>query len=216
MVRRRLLTAVAISLALILFGTQSLVAQQANKPDALAMYRNGQYAQAVQTTLDEIRQMPKNMDSYSVLGWSLLKLGRYQEAVNYAKRALEISRYDNRIVEILGEGYYFLGDNAQAIKYFEEYSILAPTGDRIDDVYYYMGEIYIRMGDYNHADIAFSTAVYHSPNIAQWWARLGYAREMAKRYKLSLQAYDRALQLNPAFVDAIRGRERVQAALAGG
>jgi len=160
--------------------------------------------------------MPKNMDSYSVLGWSLLKLGRYQEAVDYAKRAIEISRYDSRIVEILGEGYYFLGDNAQAIKYFQEYTVLAPTGDRIDDVYYYMGEIYIRMGDYNHADISFSTAVYHSPNIAQWWARLGYAREMAKRYKLALQAYDRALQLNPSFVDAVRGRQRVQAAMAGG
>jgi tetratricopeptide (TPR) repeat protein len=199
-----------------MLATQTLAAQQADKPDALAMYRNGQYALAVQTTLDEIKQMPKNMDSYSVLGWSLLKLGRYQVAANYAKRAIAISRYDNRIVEILGEAYYFLGDNAEATKYFEEYTVLAPTGERIDDVYYYMGEIYIRMGDYNHADIAFSTAVYHSPNIAQWWTRLGYAREMAKRYKLSLQAYDRALQLNPSYVDAIRGRERVQSAMAGG
>jgi tetratricopeptide (TPR) repeat protein len=160
--------------------------------------------------------MPKDMDSYSVLGWSLLKLGRYQEAVDYAKRAIEISRYDNRIVEILGEAYYFLGDNAQALKYFEEYTVLAPTGERIDDVYYYMGEIYIRMSDYNHADIAFTTAVHYSPNIAQWWARLGYAREMAKRYKLSLEAYDHALQLNPSFPDALRGRERVRAVMAGG
>ncbi len=214
--RRRLRLAAASSIVSFLFVVQALSAQQNNRPDALAMYRNGQYAQAVQTTLNEIKQMPKNMDSYSVLGWSLLKLGRYQEAVDYAKRAIEISRYDSRIVEILGEGYYFLGDNAQAIKYFQEYTVLAPTGDRIDDVYYYMGEIYIRMGDYNHADISFSTAVYHSPNIAQWWARLGYAREMAKRYKLALQAYDRALQLNPSFVDAVRGRQRVQAAMAGG
>ncbi len=212
--RRRLLQAAPV--LFVLFMAQPLVAQQANKPDALAMYRNGQYAEAVQTTLNEIKQMPKNMDSYSVLGWSLLKLGRYQEAVSYAKQALAISRYDNRIVEILGEGYYFLGDNAEALKYFEEYTVLAPTGERIDDVYYYMGEIYIRMGDYNHADIAFSTAVYHSPNIAQWWARLGYAREMAHRYKLSLAAYNRALQLNPSFVDAIRGRDRVQSAMAGG
>ncbi|HUX21497.1 MAG TPA: tetratricopeptide repeat protein [Spirochaetia bacterium] len=216
MARRRPLMAAATSLIVLILSAQALTAQQADKPDALAMYRNGQYALAMQTTLDEIQQMPKNMDSYSVLGWSLLKLGRYQEAVDYAKRALAISRYDNRIVEILGEAYYFLGDNAQAIKYFEEYTVLAPTGERIDDVYYYMGEIYIRMGDYNHADIAFSTAVYHSPNIAQWWTRLGYAREMAKQYKLSLQAYGRALQLNPSFVDAVRGRERVQAAMAGG
>ena len=208
--------ATALSLFIVLACVQSLAAQQTNKPDALAMYRAGHYSEAVQTTLNEIKQMPKNMDSYSVLGWSLLKLGRYQEAVNYARRALEISRYDSRIVEILGEAYYFLGDNAQALKYFEEYAVLAPTGQRIDDVYYFMGEIYIRMGDFNHADIAFSTAVYLSPNIAQWWARLGYASEMAGNFKLSLDAYNRALQLNPSFLDAQRGKERVQTAMAGG
>ena len=201
---------------LVLSAPQQLIAQQAVTPDALAMYREGRYVQAVQLTLAEIRQMPKNMDSYSVLGWSLLKLGRYQEAVSYAKRALEISRYDTRIVEILGAAYYFLGDNSSALNYLQEYTVLAPTGERIDEVYYYMGEIYIRMGDYNHADIAFSAAVYYSPNIAQWWARLGYARELAKHYKLSLDAYEHALQLNPSLADALRGKDRVEAILAGG
>jgi len=198
------------------FFGNAVFAQQDTRPDALLMYRNGQYQQAVQTTLNEISQMPKDMDSYSVLGWSLLKLGRYKEAVDYATKALAVSRYDNRIVEILGEGYYYLGDNVQALKFLQEYTVLAPTGDRIDIVYYLTGEIYIRTGDYNHADMALSAACYYSPNIAQWWARLGYAREMARNYQLALDAYDHALQLNPALADAQRGKARVQAAIAGG
>lgn len=212
MTRRNLI--LAALLAVLCVGAVS--AQQTTKPDALAMYRNGDYEQAVKTTLREIKQMPKNMDAYSVLGWSLLKLGRYQEAVNYAKKALQISRYDSRIVEILGEAYYFLGDNTEALDNFQEYTVLAPTGERIAEVYYFMGEIYIRMGDYNHADIALSTACYHAPHIARWWARLGYARELARHYRLALAAYNQALHLDPASSDARRGKARVEAAMAAG
>jgi tetratricopeptide (TPR) repeat protein len=180
------------------------------------MYRDGQYQQAIQTTLNEISQMPKDMDAYSVLGWSLLKLQRYQEAVGYAKKALAVSRYDSRIVEILGEAYYYLEDNASALQNLEEYTVLAPTGERIDVAYYLIGEIFMRSDEYNHADIALSAAVYYAPDKAAWWSRLGYAREMAHHYRSALEAYDHALALNPALVDAKAGKERVQSALAGG
>jgi tetratricopeptide (TPR) repeat protein len=116
---------------------------------------------------------------------------------------------DYRIIEILGEAHFHLGNNLEALKEFEEYAVLAPTGDRIDIVYYYMGEIFIRLGEFNHADIAFTTAVYHSPNNARWWARLGYAREMAKDYEYALEAYDQALTLNSSHSEARRGKERV-------
>ncbi len=185
------------------------------KPDALAMYRNGQFEEAVRACLDELSGSPRDMDSYAVLGWSLLKLGRYHEAVEHELSALAIAPQDGRIVEILGQGYYFLGDDSQALAYFQEYAVLAPSGDRIDDTYYYMGEIFIRMKQYARADIAISTAVHFSPNVAQWWTRLGYAREMAKDLKMALAAYDRALELNPLLQDAQRGKDRVEAALRG-
>ncbi len=186
-----------------------------DRPDALAMYRNGQFDQAVQTCLDEIQQLPKDLDSYSVLGWSLLKLGRYQDAVAYGLKALAISRYDVRIIEILGEGYYYTGDDSDALGYLQQYAALAPNGDRIDVVYDLMGEIYIKLGQYNHADIALDTACYFTPNVAEWWARLGYAREMARHYAIALDAYNRALTLNPSLDDAAQGKARVEAAAGG-
>jgi hypothetical protein len=39
------------------------------------------------------------------------------------------------------------------------------------------------------------------------------AREMAKDYRHSLEAYNRALSLNGALADAMRGRDRVLALL---
>ena len=191
---------------LLLLAGVSLFAQV--KQDALVLYNQGNYAGAIKVCRSEIAAMPKNMDSYSVLTWSLLKLGKYDEALTEAKKALKISRYDARIVEVLGEAYYHSGKNSESLKRFEEYVDLAPAGGRIDSAYYYMGEIFIRLGEYNHADIAFTTAVHYSPNIARWWSRLGYAREMAKDYTNAITAYKKALSLKPSLNDAKRGRDR--------
>jgi hypothetical protein len=57
--------------------------------------------------------------------------------------------------------------------------------------------------------------VYHTDSVARWWARLGYAREMAEDYRYSLTAYNKALELNSRLSDAIRGKERVEAKLRG-
>jgi tetratricopeptide (TPR) repeat protein len=180
-------------------------------PDALLLYQSGKYVEAIEVCESELKLRPGNMDSYSVLGWSLIRMGNYKEALEKAEEGLRISRYDARIIEIVGEANFYLGKNLEALKWFEEYATLSPGGGRIDSVYFFMGELFIRMGEYNHADIAFTTAVYHSPNIARWWARLGYAREMAKDYDYSIEAYNKALELVPSFPDAKRGKERVEA-----
>jgi len=181
--------------------------------DALQLYRDGNYRQAVEVCLQELKETPRNMNSFVVLGWSLLKLGRSKEALEYGLKALEVSRYDIRAIQIVGEAYYNLGNNLEALKYLEEYTLIATTGELIDEVYYLMGEIFIRLGEYHHADIALSTAVFQDPKIALWWARLGYAREQAKEYRYALEAYNKALQLNPNLSDAQRGKQRIQMAM---
>ncbi len=196
-------------LLILMLASTAFLSAQDNRADALLEYRNGNFDRAISICLEEIRQMPRNMDSYVVLGWSYLKKGDNAGALKSAQDALKISRHDIRVIEIAGEADYYLGNNLDALKYFEEYTVLAPTGDRIELVYFFMGEIFIRLGEYNRADIAFTTAVYHSPNTARWWSRLGYAREMAEDWQYSLEAYDKALQLNSAYTEAVRGRERV-------
>ncbi len=191
------------------------VVQAQDEADALALYRQRRFNEAVAVTLREIEAMPRNMDSYTVLGWSLVALGRYQDALEYGLRALEISRFDVRVIGIVGEAHYNLGNYLQALDYFEEYVAIAPTGTLIDAVYFFMGEIFLRFEEYNHADIAFSAAVFHDANDPRVWARLGFAREQALRLESALEAYNRALRLNPNLADAVRGVERINEALSG-
>ena len=183
------------------------------KKDALQEYRNGSYEAAIKICRDDIAANPNDLESYVVLCWSLVHLGRYEESRNYALAGRNISRYDPRIIEILGEVYFFQGRNHEALQYFQEYISLAPQGDRLNTVYYYIGEIFIRQGHFRRADIALSTAVYYMPKNAHWWARLAYARENAGEYRSAMGAYVEALALNENLSDAQKGILRVRAHL---
>jgi tetratricopeptide (TPR) repeat protein len=186
------------------------------RPDALEEYRSGNYERAVEICMGELRENRNNMEAHVVICWSLIQLGRYEEARTYALEGRSISRYDPRIIEILGEVNYFQGRNNEALQYFQEYINLAPERGRIEIVYYFIGEIYIRLGLFRHADIALSTAVHYTPGNAAWWLRLAYARESAGGLgdlQEAVTAYERALSLDPQLSDAQRGLDRVRQAL---
>jgi tetratricopeptide (TPR) repeat protein len=182
-------------------------------PDALNEYRQGNFERSIQICRDEINVNPNNLESHVVICWSLIRLGRYDEALKFARTARSLSRYDARVAEILGEVYYYLGNNNEALQYFQEYVNLAPTGQRIELGYYFIGEIYIRTGKFRHADIALSTAVHWMPSNAAWWTRLGYARENAGDNIQAVEAYEKALSLNSQLTDAKRGLDRVRQTL---
>jgi tetratricopeptide (TPR) repeat protein len=194
-----------------LFFTGVLGAQ--SKPDALVAYRAARYGEAVDICRAEIQADSRNVESYVVLCWSLVKLKRYEEARSAAKTALAMSPYDPRLLEIMGEASYFQGRNSEALKYFQEYIYIAPEGQRIDTAYYYCGEIYIRLGRFKHADIALSTALHYVPENALWQTRLAYARESSGELRQAAEAYEKALALDPQLADARRGLDRVRAAL---
>ncbi|MDR0409937.1 MAG: tetratricopeptide repeat protein [Spirochaetaceae bacterium] len=206
------MTAIRLFVLFLLFSAAGLSAQ--TKPDALVEYRSGNYNTAVDICRAEIdADGGQNIDSYVVLCWSLIKLGRFNEARPFASTALALSPYDVRLLEIMGEINYHQGRNNEALKYFQDYIHLAPEGQRIDIAYYYMGEIYIRLGRFRHADIALSTALHYVPGNAAWQARLAYARENSGELREAATAYEKALSLDPQLGDARRGLARVHAAL---
>jgi len=196
-------------LIILLFSPVFTVHPQ-NRPDALAEYRAGRFERAVQICRDEIAENPNNLESHVVICWSLIRLNRLEEAMRYARAGRAIHRFDVRITQILGEIHYYQGRNEEALQFFQEYASAAPEGARIDQVYYFMGEIFIRQGRFRHADIALSTAVHWMPNNAAWWVRLGFARENARDTSGAIDAYDRALALNSQLADAQRGIDRIR------
>lgn len=184
------------------------------RADALLLYRNGNYEEAIKICEIEITENPQNIDSYCVLCWSLVRNRQYAEAEQRAAEARAVNSTDVRLIEIQGEAKFYLGKNSAAMELFQLYLANVPAnGSRIGNAYYYMGEIYIRQAKYQHADISFTAAVHTEPLVDYWWTRCGYAREMAGSYGSALDAYNKALELKPSNADAQRGKERVSARL---
>lgn len=190
-----------------IFSSTIIFAQ--SKPDALKEYNNGNYQKSIEICMQEISIMPQNTDSYIVLCWSLIKLEKYSEALLYAQKASSFAKTDIRVIGNLAEAYFYVGKNEESLKLFQQYILAAPEGARISEAFALMGEIYIRSEDYNHADIALTTACQFNQTNALYWARLGYAREQAKDYQYALMAYKQALKLNPKFNDASLGIARI-------
>ena len=72
------------------------------RPDALGRYREGDFEQAVEICLEEIEVTPRSRDSYSVLGWSLIALKRYDEALQELSQLQAINPNDPSLVERRG------------------------------------------------------------------------------------------------------------------
>ena len=210
---RQLITRL-VGLVLILACVAPAFAQ--DKPDALELYRANRFADAIKVCQQELADSPRNIDSYVVMGWSQLRLQAYQDALASGQKALALSPNDPRVVQIVGEAQVFLGQFDVALQNLEQYVALRPGGDRIARVYWLMGECYIRLKQYQNADISISTAVYYEQSNALWWARLGYARELANDLQWASDAYARALKLDPTLADAQRGKQSVDKKLAGG
>jgi tetratricopeptide (TPR) repeat protein len=178
------------------------------KPDALVLYQQGKYEEAASVCKDEIKETPQRTDAYVVLGWSLIALRRPAEALEWANKCLSFASNDQRVIHIAGEALYMLGRYDEALINCREYVKFG--GPKLALIYYYMGMIYISRKEFVLADIALSTAVHHYGNEANWWERLGFAREHADDNKAALAAYNEALKRNPNHPEALKGRDRVR------
>lgn len=195
----------------------------AQKPDALKLYRDGrnfdaagqtaQAKEAFQQSVDvcklELQQNPRNIESYVVLGWSLLKLENYQEVIKISQEALKISPKEYRIIETVGEAYFYLDNYSEALKMFEQYVNGLPNGERYATVYFFIGEIYRLTRRYQHADIAYCMALKKEPGVSLWWYRLGRAREDGGDKAGAKKAYEQAIKIKPNYPDANSGLKRV-------
>lgn len=183
------------------------------KPDALKEYRNGNYAESIKICEQELVRTPQNMDSYTVLCWALLANKQYRECEQRATQARKIYANDVRIIEVLAESKFYLDKNDESLKLFQRYiELTSQNAERAGKVYYFMGEIYVRQGKYQHADISFSMATQYEQNY-YWYTRLGYSREKVGDYSNALVAYEKALKLNPTFQDALNGKKNCQVKL---
>lgn len=185
----------------------------AQKADALKLYNEGKYKEAVAVCEQEIAVSPNNMNSWVVLCWALVANRQYVEAERRSTEARQINNYDLRVIEVQAEAKFYTGKYNEALVLFQRYvaTVQENSNNRLGRAYYFMGEIYTKQEKYHYADIAYTTAVHIEELRDLWWGKLGYAREKTGDWKNAIAAYDKALQLNPYQQMAVDGKARCKA-----
>jgi tetratricopeptide (TPR) repeat protein len=196
--------------------------QSSVRPDALRSYRIGRdleardqmdeanryYNEAVRICLDEINQNSTNMDSYTVLTWALQRQRKYADVISWGERGLRINGNDYRIIETMGEAYFYLNRFDDSLRFMQRYVNSVPQGERTSVAYFFIGEIFRLQRKFFKADIAYTTACRLDSGSALWWYRLGSVRESVGDLTPAVEAYQRALRLNPNYREAREGLER--------
>ena len=207
---------------LFLFLLQPGVFAQSNASAALTNYNNGRdmesrnrmfeanyfYNEAIRICNDNISRNAANSDTYTILTWSLRRQKKYQDVITWGDRGLRLYPEEYRIVETMGEAYFYLDDYDSSLRYLQRYANAVPRGDRTSVAYFFIGEIYRLTKQYYHADVAYSTAVRLESGLALWWYRLGTVREAAGDFSQAVNAYEQAVKINPSYQEANDGLAR--------
>ncbi len=202
----------ACRIAALLYGLLLTIAPLGaqSSGDPYQEFQAGNYEEAARLARSIIRVSPANVEAHVVLGWSLLIISDYQEALSVSLEGLKLAPNDPRLLAIAGESHYYLNSWLEALPLLERYVATAPTGAAIARVYSFMGEIFIGFGEYHHADIAFATALYYDRSVSNWWYRRGFVFEQLGELPQAIAAYQQAIALDPALDGAREAIERLQ------
>jgi tetratricopeptide (TPR) repeat protein len=168
------------------------------------------YNETIRICNDEISRNAANRDTYTALTWALQRKTNYGDVIIWGERGLRLFADEYRILETMGEAYFYLNDYGNSLRFMQRYVNASPIGDRVSIAYFFIGEIYRLEEKYRLADMAYSTAVILQPEIALWWYRLGLVREHSGETLPASDAYQRALRLNPDYRLASEGLARVR------
>jgi tetratricopeptide (TPR) repeat protein len=167
-----------------------------------AFYRLQKFEDAIGDLTEAIRVKATEWVDFSQLGIAYYGLGRHDEAAQALQKALSLKPGDSTTTQFLGKSYFRQGAAAlsskqynQAIDLFRKVLTYAPN-----DGYalYNTGEAYLFLKNYPEAEKALNQATSLLPRNAEVFQRLGLVCEEQKKWDLSLNAYQKALELSPS------------------
>ncbi|MDR2176721.1 MAG: tetratricopeptide repeat protein [Treponema sp.] len=168
------------------------------------------YNETVRICRDEVARNIASQDTYTAITWALLRQKKYTEVIRWAEQGLRLFAGEYRILETMGEAYFYLNDYDRSLECMGRYANAVPQGERSSVAYFFIAEIFRLRRQYYHADIAYTTALRLDPGVSLWWYRLATVREALGDYPAAAESFRRALRLNPNYAESSAGLARVQ------
>jgi tetratricopeptide (TPR) repeat protein len=167
-----------------------------------AYYQLERFQEAVTDLTAAIRISGADWTDYSQLGIAYFTLNRHDDAIQALLKALALKPGHGVTAEYLAKVYFKKGIAALSAKqYNEAVELLRKARDyntRDGYIYYNIAEAYLFLKNYAEAEKALTQALELMPRSAEVYQRLGLVYEKQKKWDLSLNAYQKANELNPS------------------
>jgi len=131
-----------------------------------------------------------NMDK----GIELYDLGKYEEAITYFKKALEIDPNNAHALNNIGRAYAQLADYEIAKKYFEQAIQIDPN---YQNALSNLGHVYQILGKYEEAIKYYEESLKINPNNIEVIKNTGYTLSELDKHEESIEYFKKALEIDP-------------------
>ncbi|MCL1993848.1 MAG: tetratricopeptide repeat protein [Spirochaetes bacterium] len=162
------------------------------------------YDEAIRLCQLEIDNNVATRDTYTIITWALRRQNRHSEVIALGQRGLASFPDEFRIMQTMGESWFFLGNFNNSLHYMQMYTHALPLGERSSVAFFFVGEIHRLTQRFHHADIAYTAAVALAPNLPLWWYRLATVRAAVGDMDEAIAAFEQVLRLNPNHQSAIQ------------
>jgi tetratricopeptide (TPR) repeat protein len=183
-----------------------------NKAECL---RASRYANEAKEALDWLTEIiPDDSDLWFVMGAILNDLGDLNQALNAIERVIKLD--PRHILAYINKGIILdkMGEHSEALGYFEKALEIDPNSR---DALQFKGLGLLQLGKYNDAKIYFDKLLkeYQQPTFAERFDRdsfAGFYNNMGRtlyhlgQYVDALKAYEKALEIDPKFIEALNNK----------
>lgn len=142
-------------------------------------------------------QLSRKVEALCNIGKCHEKQNKLPIAIEIYQEALELDPKNFKTLEYLGWAYFNKGDFDQALQHLNNAlehvnDCCAETGD----LYYLIGRVYLKMGNYPDGQASFQKAIYKNPNAYLYWCSIGLLYAQALQPQDAFECFVKASNIS--------------------
>jgi tetratricopeptide (TPR) repeat protein len=130
-------------------------------------------------------------------GQSFVRIGEFNEALNFYNQALKINPKEPSVLESLGSLYLAQSKYDLALQYLNEALDISTDDKKRVDLFFNRGLVYLKMKNFDEAEYNFEEAYFLAPEDLEALLGLAQALEEAERWRKARNYYMELIDQNP-------------------